>query len=221
MSIGCDTKTVKHCPTTFKQMLRTGQGYKIGINNNPTEASAAFSAVYAAALVERGLVEQHQAWRRLVPEAEQRGQLRGHHRRSLDGPERCDEHRDLVGLPPGLGDQLAPGLQQELESRDPERRRRTRPTTPRRSTRAPRTRRQHACGRSTSTPPRGRTCGSRARHARSSFRTWWHITWRTRPAVKALPPAPKGITKFPTQAQLNKAKAVVAKYWPIEVTSGP
>ena len=41
------------------------------------------------------------------------------------------------------------------------------------------------------------------------------------PAVKALPPAPKGTTKFPTQAQLNKAKAVVAQYWPIEVTSGP
>ena len=54
VSIGCDTKTVKLCPTTFKQMLRTGQGYKIGINNNPTEAGAAFSAVYAAALANGG-----------------------------------------------------------------------------------------------------------------------------------------------------------------------
>ena len=32
----------------------TGKGYKIGINNNPTEASAAFSAVFAAALANGG-----------------------------------------------------------------------------------------------------------------------------------------------------------------------
>ena len=54
VAIGCNTKTVKDCPTSFKQMLKTGQGYKIGINNNPTEASAAFSAVYAAALANGG-----------------------------------------------------------------------------------------------------------------------------------------------------------------------
>jgi hypothetical protein len=28
------------------------------------------------------------------------------------------------------------------------------------------------------------------------------------------------VTKFPTQAQLTTAKAVVAKYWPIEVATG-
>ena len=54
VAIGCNTATVKACPTSFKQMLATGQGYKIGINNNPTEASAAFSAVYAAALANGG-----------------------------------------------------------------------------------------------------------------------------------------------------------------------
>jgi hypothetical protein len=30
-----------------------------------------------------------------------------------------------------------------------------------------------------------------------------------------------GVTKFPTQNELATAKSVVAKYWPIEVTSGP
>ena len=44
----------KVCPTSFKQMLEPGKGYKIGINNNPTEASAAFSAVFAAALASGG-----------------------------------------------------------------------------------------------------------------------------------------------------------------------
>ena len=41
------------------------------------------------------------------------------------------------------------------------------------------------------------------------------------PALKKLPTAPKGVTKFPTQAQIAKAQAVVAQYWPTEVTSGP
>ena len=54
VAIGCDTKTVKRCPTSFKQMLEPGMGYKIGINNNPTEAGAAFAAVFAAALANGG-----------------------------------------------------------------------------------------------------------------------------------------------------------------------
>ena len=54
VAIGCNTKTVKVCPTSFKQMLKPGMGYKIGINNNPTEASAAFAAVFAAALASGG-----------------------------------------------------------------------------------------------------------------------------------------------------------------------
>jgi putative spermidine/putrescine transport system substrate-binding protein len=39
-------------------------------------------------------------------------------------------------------------------------------------------------------------------------------------ALAALPPAPAGVTRFPTQAELTNAKAVVAKYWPIEVATG-
>lgn len=54
VAIGCNTKTVKVCPTSFKQMLTPGMGYKIGINNNPTEAGAAFAAVFAAALANGG-----------------------------------------------------------------------------------------------------------------------------------------------------------------------
>ena len=54
VAIGCNTKTVKVCPTSFKQMLTPGMGYKIGINNNPTEAGAAFAAVFAAALASGG-----------------------------------------------------------------------------------------------------------------------------------------------------------------------
>ena len=54
VAIGCDSKTVKVCPTSFKQMLKPGMGYKIGINNNPTESAAAFAAVWGAALASGG-----------------------------------------------------------------------------------------------------------------------------------------------------------------------
>jgi len=61
VAIGCDSKTVKVCPTSFKQMLKPGMGYKIGINNNPTESAAAFAAVVGGGSCKRGLAQQHQA----------------------------------------------------------------------------------------------------------------------------------------------------------------
>jgi putative spermidine/putrescine transport system substrate-binding protein len=54
VAIGCNSKAVMRCPTTFKQMLKKGQGYKIGLNGNPTTAGAAFAAVFAAALSNGG-----------------------------------------------------------------------------------------------------------------------------------------------------------------------
>jgi putative spermidine/putrescine transport system substrate-binding protein len=58
VAIGCDTKTVKKCPTSFKDMLtETGAaGYKIGINNNPTESNSALAAVEAAAIANGGSI---------------------------------------------------------------------------------------------------------------------------------------------------------------------
>ena len=54
VAIGCNASVVKKCPTSFKQMLQTGQGYKIGINNNPTASSSALAAVMAAAIANKG-----------------------------------------------------------------------------------------------------------------------------------------------------------------------
>ncbi len=56
VAIGCDTKTVKHCPTSLTQMLtETGaQGYKIGINNSPLTSNSALAAVQAAAIANGG-----------------------------------------------------------------------------------------------------------------------------------------------------------------------
>jgi putative spermidine/putrescine transport system substrate-binding protein len=54
ISIGCDTKVIKTCPTTFAQLLNPAYKNDVALNGNPTEASAGFSAVYAAALASGG-----------------------------------------------------------------------------------------------------------------------------------------------------------------------
>jgi len=56
VAIGCDTKTVTACPTSFKDMLtETGaEGYKIGLNNSPLTSNSALAAVQAAAIANGG-----------------------------------------------------------------------------------------------------------------------------------------------------------------------
>jgi putative spermidine/putrescine transport system substrate-binding protein len=56
VAIGCNTKTVKVCPTSLKAMLtETGaKGYKIGLNNSPLTSNSALAAVEAAAVVNGG-----------------------------------------------------------------------------------------------------------------------------------------------------------------------
>jgi putative spermidine/putrescine transport system substrate-binding protein len=54
VAIGYNSATVKTPPTTFKSLLNPAYKNEIAINGNPTEANAAFSAVYAAALANGG-----------------------------------------------------------------------------------------------------------------------------------------------------------------------
>jgi len=54
VSIGCDTKIVKVCPTSFKDLLNPQYKNMVALDGNPTEANAAFSAVWAAALASGG-----------------------------------------------------------------------------------------------------------------------------------------------------------------------
>ncbi len=54
VSIGCDTKIVKVCPTSYKDLLSPAYKNMVALDGNPTEANAAFSAVYAAALANGG-----------------------------------------------------------------------------------------------------------------------------------------------------------------------
>jgi putative spermidine/putrescine transport system substrate-binding protein len=54
VSIGCNTKIVAVCPTSFADLLEPQYKNQVGINGDPTEASAAFGAVFAAALANGG-----------------------------------------------------------------------------------------------------------------------------------------------------------------------
>jgi putative spermidine/putrescine transport system substrate-binding protein len=54
VAIGCDTAKVKVCPTSFADLLKPEYKNEIAMNGNPTEAGAAFAAVYAAALANGG-----------------------------------------------------------------------------------------------------------------------------------------------------------------------
>ncbi|MGW1890714.1 ABC transporter substrate-binding protein [Streptomyces sp. NPDC002004] len=54
ISIGCDAKRVKHCPTTFKDLLKPEYKGQVALNGNPTKSGSAFGGVYAAALANGG-----------------------------------------------------------------------------------------------------------------------------------------------------------------------
>jgi putative spermidine/putrescine transport system substrate-binding protein len=54
IAIGYDSTKVKTPPTSFKSLLNPIYKNQVGINGNPTQAAAAFSAVYAAAVANGG-----------------------------------------------------------------------------------------------------------------------------------------------------------------------
>jgi putative spermidine/putrescine transport system substrate-binding protein len=54
ISIGCDGKRVKECPTSFKDLLKPRYKGQVALNGDPTQAGAAFAAVYAASLANGG-----------------------------------------------------------------------------------------------------------------------------------------------------------------------
>ncbi|MEU6928350.1 extracellular solute-binding protein [Streptomyces sp. NPDC046385] len=54
VSIGCDAKRVKTCPTTFKDLLKPEYKGQVALNGNPTKSGSAFGGVYAAALAQGG-----------------------------------------------------------------------------------------------------------------------------------------------------------------------
>lgn len=54
ISFGCDMKIVKVCPTSFSALLQPQYKGMVALDGNPTQANAAFSGVWAAALASGG-----------------------------------------------------------------------------------------------------------------------------------------------------------------------
>jgi putative spermidine/putrescine transport system substrate-binding protein len=54
VAIGYNPAKVKIAPTSFADLLKPQYAHQVAINGNPTEAGAAFAAVYAAALANHG-----------------------------------------------------------------------------------------------------------------------------------------------------------------------
>jgi putative spermidine/putrescine transport system substrate-binding protein len=57
ISIGCNASVVAKCPTTMAQLLDPQYKGQVALNGNPTQAAAAFSGVWAAALSNGGSLD--------------------------------------------------------------------------------------------------------------------------------------------------------------------
>lgn len=60
VSIGCDSSKVSVCPTTFKALDNPIYKGKVALNGDPTQANAAFNAVWAVALANGGSADSIQ-----------------------------------------------------------------------------------------------------------------------------------------------------------------
>jgi putative spermidine/putrescine transport system substrate-binding protein len=60
VSIGCDAKAVKECPTTFADLLKPQYKGQVALNGDPTKSGSAFGGVYAAALANGGSLDNIQ-----------------------------------------------------------------------------------------------------------------------------------------------------------------
>ncbi|WP_406185999.1 ABC transporter substrate-binding protein [Streptomyces sp. NBC_01006] len=54
VSIGCDAKRVKTCPSTFADLRKPEYKGQVALNGDPTKSGSAFAGVYAAALANGG-----------------------------------------------------------------------------------------------------------------------------------------------------------------------
>jgi putative spermidine/putrescine transport system substrate-binding protein len=220
VAIGCDSKTVKHCPTSFKQVLGTGHGYKVGIFGNPTEASAAFAAVFAAALANGGSLNN------IKP--------------GVDYFQRLNKEGNFVPVVADVStvesgatnvvigwDYLQVGSITVLHGWA----KRWKINIPSDALYAA----YYAQAINKAAPdPAAARLWEEYLYSTTGQNLWLEGAARpvelpylvahrlaNKAVLAALPPIPRGVTSFPTLAQLTVADAVVAKWWPIEVTSGP
>jgi putative spermidine/putrescine transport system substrate-binding protein len=57
VSIGCNSKIVPNCPTTFADLLKPEYKGQVALNGDPTQTASAFAGVWAAALANGGSLD--------------------------------------------------------------------------------------------------------------------------------------------------------------------
>ena len=99
VSIGCDAKVVKVCPTTFADLLKPAYKGQVALNGDPTKSGSAFGGVFAAALANGGSLDDIQPGLDFFHKLKKNGNFNpvrvhpGHRREGRD----ADQHR--LGLP--------------------------------------------------------------------------------------------------------------------------
>lgn len=220
VAIGCNAAVVKHCPTSFAQMLKKGQGYKIGINNNPTASSSALAAVMAAAIANHGSLNNVKPGVDYFRTMNKNGNFVA----TVAGPSTVQSGATNIVIwwdyLQASGINTLPGYAKKWKIVIPSDASMAEYYTQAINKSAP----DPAAARLWEEflySPQGQNIWLQgmARPVELAYMTAHHLA--NAKALAALPPLPKGAIQYPTQAQITKAEAVVVANWPTEVTSGP
>ena len=211
VSIGCDTAKIKVCPTSFAQLLKPIYKNEVGINGDPTQASAAFSAVFAAALANGGSFSNIEPGIKFFAKLNADGNY-------VPGGSAATA---VAGTTPILiwWDYLQNGIQANLKT--------WKVNIPTDASYA-----AYYTQAITADAPHPAAARLWEEYLYSTVGQNLFLQGYARPIELAamtaagtvnktwlaqLPPAPKGVTKYPTLAQLTQAKSTVAANWASEV----
>ena len=220
VAIGCNTATVKKCPTSFAQMLKPGMGYKIGINDNPTASSSALAAVMAAAVAHGGSLNN------VKPGVDffQKLNKEKNFVATIAGPSTVQSGATNIVIwwdyLQASGLRSLPGFSKKWKVVIPSDVRMAEYYTQAINKSGP----DPAAARLFeeflySTQGQNLWLAGEARPVELPFLQAHHLA--NPKSLAALPPVPHGTLLYPTQAQITAAESVVMKYWATEVTSGP
>ncbi len=209
MAIGYNSKVVKDPPTSFKDLLKPDYKNQVALNGNPTQAGAAFAAVYAAALANGGSFNNIAPGITYFQKLSAEGNFV-----PVTGAESTVESGqtpdpDLVGLPRGVrGGAAVPGL----EGGHPERRPLRRLLQPGHQRHGSRPGRRPPVG---GVPVLDHRPEPVAARVGSSDRAGHpgQERYGGQDGLAALPAAPGGAITFPSVAQTTAAENLVSQDW--------
>ena len=215
MAIGYNSAVVKTPPTSFKSLLNPIYKHMVGINNSPTEAGAAFAAVYAARSANGGSLGNIGPGISYFQESI---------RKATSSPWSPGRRRFQSGATP-----IVIWWTTCRRPRSSPRSRPGRSLSPATGSTPPSMTRPY---RPTPLTPAAARLWEEYLYSQAGQNQWLQGYCRpielptlvkngtvNEAAYKALPPVPAGFKGYPTNAQVTAAENLVAKDWSIKVTS--